>query len=108
MPISFSNWLYGALNTMELTMFNYDLLKDVEPTTHITLTRFKDKISGVAKVSYGVGADVYSVSTIFQYTVDDMDSFTWRNERVVAGTDIEVSEEDYANYWIPDFTVLGV
>ena len=89
-------------------MFDYNLIKNLEPTTQITLTRFKDVVSGIAKVSYGIGTDVYSVSTMFKYTVGNMNSFVWSNERVISGTDIKVSEEDYVNYWIPDFTILGV
>ena len=88
-------------------MFNYDLLKDVEPTTHIILTRFKDGVGGIAKVAYGVGTDVYSLATMFTYTIGNMNSFVCSNERVITGTNIEVSEEDYENYWKPDFTILG-
>lgn len=88
-------------------MFDYRLIKDVEPTTHITLSRFKDKVSGVAKVSYGVGTDTYSVATAFNYTVGNMNSFVCIHENTIEGTNIEVAEEDYDECWYPDFTILG-
>ena len=88
-------------------MFDYNLIKGVEPVTEITLTRFKDKISGTAKVTYRLGTKVYAISTVFYYAVDNMNSFNCIHGDVIEGTNIKISEEDYDNYWSPDFTIFG-
>ena len=88
-------------------MFDYDILKGVKPITHISLTRHKDKVNGTARVTYAVGSKVYSVATIFNYTVGNMNSFDYSYWSNIEGTTFEVTKEDYHRYWYPDFTILG-
>ena len=88
-------------------MFDHSLLDGIEPTIHVTLTKQKDKVSGMAKVVYVVGNETYSLSTKFDYSEYDRRSLLCSHERIIEGTDVEVSEEDYEGYWFPYFKFFG-